>query len=211
MDNSAGSTQFLGNLDAGALNTGATFTILDAATCREIGTLPLTFQSVPDPLVIISETAPPTTRALTSEEQQSRGAPASASPFTCGGAQAWQMVVVNNSAKPYYLSMLPPKLGTSSGPQTKVLFDVPSAATGSITWAPEAVGVEGPIDLLDPLDCTVLDSVTRPGTGSFVLTIDTAGSLALSDGEIPDGTVPLHYQGASTGGTGCVPRATPTG
>ena len=92
-----------------------------------------------------------------------------------------------------------------------VLVDVPSSATGSITWPPYAVGAAGQIDLLDPVDCSVKGSVNHPATGSLVLTIEADGTLALTDGEIPDGTLALNYRSASTGGTGCVPGATPSG
>ena len=116
----AGATEFLGLLESGALNSGATFTIHDATTCEELDTLQLTFTAVPDPLIIISDTAPPTARAMTTEERQSLGAslgpPASASPFKCGGAGAWQMLVVNKSDQRYELSMLPPDLGGGNGP-----------------------------------------------------------------------------------------------
>lgn len=206
-----GSTEFLGLLDRGALDSGATFTIHDVATCAKLDTLQLTFRAVPDPMIVISDTAPPTARAMSTEERQSLGAPASASPFKCGGADAWQMLVVNKADIPYKLSMLPPDLGTGNAAHIKFLFDVPAATTGSITWPPSSVGAAGQIDLLDPLDCSIKSNVNHPATGSQVLTIGADGTLTLTNGEIPDGTTPLQFLNASTGGTGCVPIASPTG
>ena len=197
-------SRYLGSISIGAFRTGASLTILDAATCGEIESISLMFDSVADPLIIVPATGAATSRAMTVAEQQALRPAASPSPEVClGPSDGWSLSVVNRSDRAFSLAMLAPDAG-GVGPPGRAVFDVSPHADGTVTW-PSVVGetAAGPIDLLDPTTCSVLDTVDHPAWGTFVVTIAEPGDLTIEPGLLPLDGVPLPGRMQVTGRTGC--------
>jgi hypothetical protein len=208
----AGETRLLTTLEIGTLSSGASFTILDAATCQAFASLDLTFETVPDPMIVVPQAGAPTARALTTDEQGRLGPAPSLSPNACvGPADGWNLVVVSHADRAFSLSMTAPYRGGGANPP-RVLFDLSPNASGTIVWT-GLVGdtVAGSIDLLDPATCKIVASVDHPAWGNFVVTIDEAGRMTIEPGLLPTDGVPLPGAPSRTSGTGCLPVGAPSG
>ena len=208
----AGQTRHLTTLEIGTLTSGASFTLLDAATCQAFASLDLTFETVPDPMIVVPQAGAPTARALAADEQGALGPAPPLSPNACvGPADGWNLVVVSRADRAFSLSMTGPNQGGVANPG-RFLFELSPKASGTIVWT-GLVGdtVAGPIDLLDPATCKIVASVDHPAWGNFVLTIDEAGRMTIEPGLLPTDGVPLPGAPSRTSGSGCLPVSAPSG
>ena len=208
----AGEARVLTTLEIGTFASGASFMILDAATCQALASLTLTFETVPDPMIVVPPAGAPTSRALTAAERGARGPAPALSPNACvGPADGWNLMVVSRADRAFFLSMTAPNRGGVASPG-RVLFDLAPKASGTIVWI-GLVGdtVAGSIDLLDPPTCKLLASVDHPAWGNFVLTIDGAGRMTIEPGPLPTDGVPLPGSQSRTSGSGCRPAIAPSG
>jgi hypothetical protein len=208
----AGEARLLTTLEISTFTSGASFTIIDAATCEALASLTLTFETVPDPMIVVRPAGAPTARALTAEERGARGPAPALSPNACVGPDdGWNLLVVSRSERAFYLSMTAPNRGGVANPG-RALFDLAPRASGTIVWT-GLVGdtVAGAIDLLDPATCKFLASVDHPAWGNFVLTIDAAGRMTIEPGPLPTDGVPLPGTHSRTSGSGCLPLNPPSG
>jgi hypothetical protein len=209
----AAETRHLGAISIYAFTDGASFTILDAATCEAVDTISLTFKDVADPLIIVPATGAIESRDLTVAERQAQGLMPieSASPEVClGPADGWNLSVVNRSGRAYFLAMIEPDLG-GVVPPGRVVFDVSPHATGTVIWG-SFVGapVAGPIDLLDATTCALVASVVHPAWGHFVVTIGATGDMTIEPGRLPTDGVALPGSRSGPTGSGCIPARSPS-